>query len=209
MKRYIIAAGAVALLALAPARELAAQPWEAGLPGDDVVSLALRLGGVSPSTTLTDNAEFGGGLAGGASFTYWATRNLGIRLNYELAKTEGNRIETSTASQEDPTVSFYGGEVNLRFPLGTGGSVVLSPYAGGGAGIKQYDWSLDSTGIDRDLVFAWNMTGGVELRPASSPWVGLVLEAKRYSSKYKWHAMAWNQPSFNDILFTAGISLNH
>jgi opacity protein-like surface antigen len=208
MKRYIIAAAAAVALASAPVRELAAQPWDAGLPGDDVVSLALRLGGVSPTTTLPDNAKFSGGIAGGASFTYWATRNLGIRLNYELAKTEGNDITTSTASQEDPTVSFYGGEVNLRYPARTG-SLVLSPYAGGGAGVKQYDWSLDSTGIDRDLVFAWNLTGGLDVRSVGTPWAGLVLEAKRYSSKYKWHAMFWDQPAFNDIVFTVGITLNH
>lgn len=208
MKKYIFAAAAGAVLALAPGRELAAQPWEAGLPGDDVVSLALRLGAVAPTTTLTDDTKFSGGLAGGASFTYWATRNLGVRLNFELAKTEGNNIETAAASQEDPTVSFFGGELNLRYPLGSG-SLVLSPYAGGGAGMKQYDWSLDSTGVDRDLVFAWNLTGGLEIRPVSSPWIGAVFEAKRYSSKYQWHAMYWDPPVTNDLLFSAGISLNH
>jgi opacity protein-like surface antigen len=208
MKKFFFAAAAGALLALAPGRELAAQPWDAGLPGDDVVSLALRLGAVSPTTTLTDNTKFSGGLAGGVAFTYWATRNLGLRLNYELAKTEGNDLPTAAASQEDPTVSFFGGELNLRYPVGTG-SLVLSPYAGGGAGMKQYDWSLDSTGIDRDLVFAWNLTGGLDIRPVSSPWVGVVLEAKRYSSKYQWHAMSWDKAGFNDLLFSVGLTLNH
>ncbi len=207
MKRYIIAAAAGAVLALSPGKELAAQPWQAGLPGDDVVSLVIRAGAVSPTTTLTDNTKFSGGFAGGASFTYWPIRNLGLRLNYEMAKTEGNKLPTAAASQEDPTVSFMGGELNFRYPLGTG-SMVVSPYAGGGAGIKQYDWSLDSTGISRDLVFAWNLTGGLDIRPISAPWVGVVLEAKRYASKYQWHAMFWDKPAFNDLLFTVGISLN-
>ena len=208
MKRYIIAAAAGALLALGPARELAAQPWEAGLPGDDVVSLALRVGAISPTTTLTDGTKFGGGIAGGASFTYWPTTHLGLRLNYELAKTEGNKLDEAAASQEDPTVSFFGSEINLRYPVETG-SLVLSPYGGGGIGAKMYDWSLDSTGIDSDLVFAWNMTGGLDIRPVQSPWIGVVLEAKRHSSKYKWHSMFWNQPNFSDLLFTVGVSLNH
>lgn len=208
MRKYIIAAAAGALLALAPGRELAAQPWDAGLPGEDIVSVALRLGAVSPRTTLTDNTKYSGGLAGGASVTYWATRNIGLRLNYELGKTEGNDIPTSAASHEDPTVSFFGGELNLRYPVASG-SLVVSPYVGGGAGMKQYDWSLDSTGIDRDLVFAWNMTGGLDIRPVSSPWIGFVFEAKRYSSKYQWHAMYWDPPMTNDLLFSAGITLNH
>ena len=208
MKRYIIAAAVGAVLAVTPGRELAAQPWQAGLPGDDVVSLALRLGAVSPTTTLTDGTEFSGGLAGGASFTYWATPNLGLRLNYELGNTTGNKLPAVAASQEDPTVSFFGGEVNLRYPVGSG-SLFFSPYAGGGAGMKQYDWSLDSTGIDRDIVFAWNLTGGLDIRPVSSPWIGVVLEAKRYSSKYQWHAMYWDPPVTSDLLFSVGLSLNH
>ena len=207
MKKFIVGATFGAMIALSSPADLSAQPWQAGLQGDDAVSLALRLGAVAPSTTLPDDAEFSGGLGGGASLTYWAHPNIGLRANYEMGKTEGNDILTSRPSQEDPTVSFFGGELDFRYPI-IGGSMGLAPYIGAGAGMKQYDWSEDSTGIDRDLVFAWNLTGGLDIRPVSSPWVGVVLEAKRYSSKYKFHQYALDQQSFNDLLFTIGISLN-
>jgi hypothetical protein len=215
MKRYIIAAAVGAVLAIAPGRELAAQPWEAGLPGEDVVSLALKLGAVSPMTTLEDGTEFSGGLAGGASFTYWAIPNMGVRLNFQRGKTEGNAasraeqgLPTAAASQENPTVTFAGAELNFRYPVGAG-SMVISPYAGGGAGGKEYHWSEAITGVERDLVFVWNLTGGLDIRPVSAPWLGVVLEAQRFTSKYKWHAMFWDEPKFNDMVYTVGISLNH
>ena len=208
MKKLLIATAVGAVLALSSAGDLAAQPWQASLPGEgDSFSLGLRLGAVTPTTTLPDGSEFSGGLGGGVSATYWAHRYIGLRANYEFGKTEGNRVALAPASQEDPTMSFFGGEVDLRYPMGSGG-IAWFPYAGAGLGGKMYDWSKDSTGIDRDLTFAWNLTGGVEIRPVSTPWVGVALEAKRYSSKYKWHSYFWDEPNVSDLVFSIGVTLN-
>lgn len=207
MKKLLFAAAVGAALAVSSAGQLSAQPWDAGLPGDDVFSLGIRLARVQPSTTLPDGTEFSGGFGGAISATYWMNDYAGLRANYELGMTEGNHLDLAAASQEDPTVSFFGAELDLRYPV-LNGSLSIAPYVGAGAGGKMYDWSKDSTGIDRDLTFAWNLTGGVELRPISSPWLGVALEAKRYSSSYKWHAMGWDQPTFNDLYFTLGVTLN-
>jgi opacity protein-like surface antigen len=207
MKKLLFAVTVGAALSLSSVGNLSAQPWDAGLPGDDVFSLGLRLGAVSPSTTLPDGSKFSGGIGGALSATFWANQYAGLRANYEFGKTEGNDLELAPASHENPTVSFFGGELDLRYPVLTE-SLSLFPYVGAGAGGKMYDWSEDSTGIDRDLTFAWNLTGGVEVRPLSSPWIGVALEAKRYSSSYKWHASQWDPPTFSDLYFSLGVTLN-
>ena len=207
MKKLMIAAAVGAVLALSSGGALSAQPWQAGLPGDDLLSIGIRLGALSPTTTLPDGSKFSGGLGGAISATYWPFDHVGARATYELGKTEGNHLQLAPASLENPTVSFFGGEVDLRLPM-RASSIAWFPYVGVGAGGKMYDWSEDSTGIDRDLTFAWNLTGGLDIRPVSAPWVGVVLEAKRYSSKYKWHSNFWDEPNVNDLFFSVGVTLN-
>lgn len=207
MKRVLIAVAVTLVLGAGSGAELTAQPWQAGLPGNDIASLALQLGALSPASTLPDGGGFNGGFAGGITGTYWASSLVGLRGNFLQSSTSGNRAAGSRAGLEDPSVRFFGGDLALRYPM-SASSMAWFPFVALGGGAKVYDWSIDSTGFDTDLTFAWNAGGGIEVRPASTPWIGLVAEARRYTSKYKWHAHHLEEPQVNDMFFTVGVSLN-
>lgn len=207
MKRALLAFAAGVLLATWPGAEASAQPWSAGLAGQDVASLAIHFGGLAPRTTLPDGAAFSGGPGAGISGTYWPSRYLGFRGNGFVASTSGNRADRTKAGQEDPTIHLFGGETLLRYPMNSGG-LSWFPYIGLGGGAKNYDWSEDLTGWDSDLVFAWNAVGGLDIRRTTSPWYGMLVEVRRYSSKYKWHGHTLTEPVVNDLFLTIGLTLN-
>lgn len=207
MNRGLITAMAVLAIGSISGSKLAAQGWEAGLPGDDVFSVGIQVGAVSPSTTLPDGGGFENGFAGAVSATYWTGPHVGLRANLAIGSTSGDETPGSLAAAEDPSVMFYGGELVARYPVGTS-SLVVSPYAGLGGGVKLYDWEGWRTGLDKDLTFAWNLSGGLDIRPVSTPWIGFIVEAKRFTSKYKWHALNFEEPTVNDYLFSVGVSLN-
>ncbi len=208
MKGIVTAAAAAALLSFWPGAELAAQPWYAGLPGDDVASLALQVG-MRGKTTLPDDASFGTSVGAGIAATFWPTTHLGFRGTFLGTKMQGDEGPNGAkAGREDATLMMYNLELMLRRPMGGTGSFAYAPYVGVGAGGKTYQWTEWLTGHEYDFTYSWGFSAGVELRPTSSPWYGFQLEVKRYSSHYKWHGFHIEQPVVSDMLFTAGISIH-
>lgn len=209
MMRSVLAVAATAILLAWTGSELAAQPWYAGLPGDDVGSLAIQVGAVSPTTELPDGGGFQTGIAAGVTGTFWPFRHLGFRGSLLTGKTNGDRgpNNNSKAGLENPTLLLYNAEIAFRYPV-VGGSLAWFPFVAAGGGGKTYYWSERLTGFPRDFTYAWTFAAGLEFRRTSSPWYGFVLEVKNFNSKYKWHGWHFDEPIMRDMIFTAGITLN-
>jgi hypothetical protein len=207
MKNVGYSVAAALLLVAWPGAEAAGQLWSAGVAGEDVGSVALHLGAVSPRTTLPDGAAFSGGVSGGVTGTFWPGRYIGFRGNLMTGRTTGNRAPRTKAGQEDPMLILFGADAAVRYPM-TSGSLSWFPFAAFGGGAKVYDWSENLTGFESDLTYAFNFGGGVDIRPRSNPAYGFVVEMRQYTSKYKWHGHTLNEPRVNDLFVTVGVSLN-
>jgi hypothetical protein len=208
MKGILSIVAAAACLSVGSVSELAAQPWSAGLPGDDVASLAVQLG-IRTQVTLPDDASFGSSAGAGIAATFWPRTHVGFRGSFLATKISGDEGPNGAkAGREDATLMMYGLELMLRRSVGASGRYAYSPYLGLGGGGKTYQWTEWLTGHQYDFTYSWGFSAGVEIRPTASPWYGLQLEMKRHSSQYKWHGFHIEEPVISDMFFTAGISIH-
>lgn len=209
MKRILLMSVGILWLSVGMGPELFGQGQQIGLPGHDVASIALHIGALAPLQNLPDGTSFNSGIAGGVSATAWPFRNLGVRGTVMMGQSAGapGPGSTSPAGLEKPTVGLYSLELAVRQPMANG-RFSWFPYLAGGIGGKQYLWSEKFTGVEWDMAFAWTMSGGLDVRPMTSPRLGVVLDVSRFSSKYIWHGFLWDRPGVSDLRVTAGLTLN-
>lgn len=216
MRNQMVILGAVLILLLYPTSEASAQFWQAGRLGDDIGSLGIIAGVVSPTTTLPDGSSHDAGTAIGATGTVWPLDYLGARASVVYGKTAGVHGERfSAAAAHDPKVFLYSAELAIRYPF-AGERFSWFPYLSGGPGAKSYRWAIDRPRVG-DTSFAWSIGGGVDVRPTRSGSVGIQVDVRNYQSRYQWHGLgyraavpddqAWG-PILNDVVITAGLTLN-
>jgi opacity protein-like surface antigen len=218
MRKNSLFAGAVLVSAMVLATDLSAQFWEAGRPGQDVATLAILGGAISPTTTLPDGSSHSSGAAVGIAGTWWFHRFAGVRGSFTYTQVEGQAepsMPFSAAATQDPTIWLYGIDLTLRYPVVADGYAV-SPYLMAGPGGKSYRWSIENPRIG-DSGFAWSYGGGVDVRPTRSGSLGIVLEVENHRSRYMWHGLGLRAvapdyqavgPLLNDIVFSAGLTLS-
>lgn len=224
----------IALLGLnLSASPVSGQLWDAGVPGEDLGSLALLFGSVAPQSSLPDGASFASGIAIGGSASWWPFRYVGFRGHVVRAKTDGQEgHEFSSVAFEEPVVWLYSADVAVRYPL-VGQRIALAPYIAAGYGGKSYEWSLNrlSAGSHGNTTFGWTLAGGAEIRPGSSGWYGLRLEIANQRSEFRFFEYAGPHPQhefyrqeavvhegvvpgnlefpdMNDLILSVGVTLN-
>ena len=187
---------------------LSAQLWEAGAPGDDVASVALSVGMVSPRTTLPDGSSFENGIALGLAGTWWGHRYFGLRAAVLRSETNGvHGAELSGVGFQDPTIWLVDADVLLRLPF-DGGRFTWFPYVAAGVGLKSYRWTITNTRRGDTSLGDVIWAAGLEFRPGGNGWYGLKLEAKNHNSQYEFQEFIKNAQDMNDLVFTAAITLN-
>jgi hypothetical protein len=179
-------------------------------------SLGLHAGAVAPQTTLPDGSSHSSGAVFGAVGSVWPLDFVGVRVSVAYGKTEGVEGEVfSAAAAHDPRVWLYSAEVALRYPFASN-RIVWFPYLSAGPGGKSYRWAIERPRIG-DSALAWSYGGGIDIRPAATGRVGIVLDLRNYRSRYMWHGLGVRAtvpeykaygPMLNDVLFTAGITFN-
>lgn len=207
--KFCSAAAAALFLALAAPAQLSGQRVYTGLPGQDVGSIALNLGAILPSTSLPDGSNFNSGLAGGAAITIWPFRHLGMRGNllYGQSGVSPGAGSRARVALEDPNVLLYSGELALRYPMESG-RFAWFPYLSAGVGGKTYRWAHEFTGLKSNFNGALTYSGGVEVRPSSSPRYGFVVGMSQYRTTYSWHSFHFDNADLTDTMVTVGVTFN-
>ena len=205
---FDIAAAAMLLMA----QPLSAQLWEAGLPGEDVGSLAVNFGVVSPATEFPDDgSSFEQGSAFGAALTYWPFDHVGLRAHVLRGKTPGDHGDLSpcppapcsSVGYENPVVWFYALEAAVRRPMGDDGFAWF-PYASTGVTGKSYRWEIDRPRVGYTDI-GWTAAGGIEVRTSATGPFGFVAEVRTYQTQFNTLGKSENQ---SDLAFTAGVTLS-
>jgi hypothetical protein len=207
-KGAFLTAAAAVLLAVQP---LSAQLWEAGLPGDDIGSVALIVGVVSPTTEFADDgSSFTQGTAFGAAITYWPFDHMGVRGHVLRGKTPGdhgnlacNPTPCSAVGYEEPVVWLYAAEAAFRRPMG-GTGFAWFPYVSAGVVGKSYRWQYDRPKVGYTDI-GWTAGGGIEVRTDATGPFGFVVEVRTYSTQFNTLGKSENQ---SDLAFTAGVTLS-
>jgi len=163
----------------------AAQWWDAKPLGEDLGSVGIQLGMMSPTTTFSDGSSFDSGIAVGLSGSLWPTRYVGARTRIVRSQHSGQHGEVfSPVGAEDPTIWLYNLELAVRYPM-QANSFGWFPYVGLGMGGKAFQFSTGRRGAN-----AWGrvMSGGVELRPANSSGFlgisGVDIGVQQYKNTY-------------------------
>lgn len=207
MKRLAVCWCSAIVLVASSGEKVAAQLWNAGLPGEDIASISLQVGAASPITTLPDGAYFEDGLALGATGTLWAHRYLGFRGAVTRSETNGVHGEAfSAAGVMHPTVWFYDVAVLLRVPM-VGNRLTWFPYVATGVGGKSYRWAIPNTRRGDTSLGGLTLAGGLEVRPGRTGWYGLQLEVKNHRSTYDFFEFRDDPQDINDLVFAVGITL--
>jgi hypothetical protein len=209
MKRVFAASAAALILAAQP---LSAQLWQAGLPGDDVGSLALNLGVLSPATEFADDgSSFDQGTAFGVGFTYWPFDHVGLRTHVLRGETPGNHGNLSpcppnpcsAVGHQQPVVWHYALEGAVRLPMG-GAGLAWFPFASAGVTGKSYRWSIDRPRVGYTAP-GWTAAGGIEVRTRATGPFGLLAEVRTYQTSFE---TLGKSEGHSDFAFTAGVTLN-
>jgi hypothetical protein len=210
MKRLLSLAVAAGLLAAQP---LSAQlGWEAGMPGNDIGSVSLNAGVLSPTTEFTgDRSSFDQGTALGASLTYWPARHLGLRTHVLRGRTPGNHGDLapcpptpcSAIGYQQPIVWHYALEAGVRRPMG-GAGLAWFPFASAGVTGKSYRWSVDVPRVGYTAP-GWTAAGGIEVRSRATGPLGFIAEARTYRTRFQ---TLGKSQDHSDFAFTAGMTLN-
>jgi hypothetical protein len=196
---------------LLPVRGAEAQLWTTGQPGDDVGSIAVLFGQLSPNSTFSeDGSGFESGTVIGASGTGWLFRRLGVRAHFLRGETEGNHGNTNcevappcaAVSYQKPTVWAYGLEGVARLPMGSE-SFTWFPYISVGGAGKSYRWSFGQ--VEGNTSWGMTAAAGIELRPGATSGLGLVAEFRNYRTPFDYFGVDEAQ---NDYVFSAGLSIN-
>jgi hypothetical protein len=193
---------------------LSAQIWEAGLPGDDIGSVAVTGGVVAPSTNFSDDgSHFESGGIFGLALTYWPFEHFGLRTHVMRGKTQGNHGDMAATCPpapcspigfQEPVVWHYSLEAALRRPMGGSGGTAWFPFVSVGATGKSYRWSIERPWVGY-TGGGWTAAGGVELRMAATGPFGFIAEARTFQTRFQ--ALGKNQ-THSDFAFTAGLTLS-
>jgi len=224
MNRVIVTAVAAVGIAASWATTLSAQLPSGPAPGNEIASVDVKLGMLSPQTTFTDESfgesSFDNGLAVGFSAAAWPLldRRVGIKGQVVRSKTEGtNSIsEFAPIAINDPTVYLYTLEVAIRHPMEMG-SLSGFPYLSLGYGGKHYTWAVSQHREDKFI--AWTGAAGYELRLTAMGAFGLTAELRGYQSNFRAFGIddgTWEFGHYGgnvggvknvDLLFSTGVSL--
>jgi len=205
MKSICMSFLVTAILTAIPAG-MASGQWTAGIPGEDVFSVGLHVGMLAPTSELSDGTSFESGTSIGLSLTWWPFLRLGLQGFAFRSETEGVASPPTAASYHDPVVKGFSVGPAVRLPM-SGGRFALAPYAAAGIGAKHYTWAIDRPSAT-DAAIAFSLAGGIDIRPASSPQYGLIVDVRNHRSDYAWHGFQSDGQAQNDIILTAGVSLN-
>ena len=198
----------LAVIAMVHATEVSAQQQVAqrfggdSHPGMDVISFSVHGGGFFSASSFAGGARFEDTGAFGASATFWAHSNLGIRGNFlwyqpnVLVGTEELAIVG-----EDPDVFHYSGDLVLRMPVPGGDNMSWFPYLLGGVGGKTYDFST----LESETDLTGNVGLGLELRFGQDGRWGVHTEVRDYISNL---TVAELDETIHDVIWTGGISIN-
>lgn len=194
-KKGSMAAAAVAAMAFAAAPVTA---QSSALPGSDVFTISLFGGGFSPLSDLGAGEFTTGGTVGG-TVGAWFGRYVGVRANVLWGSTDVSGAAPQGLVGESPNAWLYTGDLLVRYPWTTGSGAAFV-YAVGGLGAKTYDFNRLSSETD----FAGNVGLGGEYRFTTGRW-GIIAEVRDFISKFDAFGVSNTQ---NDLLWTAGVSLN-
>jgi hypothetical protein len=212
--RRVLAATVFAFLCsfAQPAAQLSAQIFS-GLgvaePGNDVLSLGVIYGTMTPKTRFRDGGGFDNGSLIGGSAAFWLNRYMGLQFSVAFSKhgtlnaTDGG---VSVVSGRDPSIQTYQGDLLGRYPL-PAGAVTVSPYVGIGGGWKYFNWKWDSVGgrNSRGMDGAWSYVGGLEARFGAQKRFGLRGEYRDLRSSF---ARLGEDLTHKDRVFVGGLLLN-
>ena len=110
----------------------------APLVAQRAVTLSAQGGGYSSTSNLNDaGADFDTGFSLGGGVGVVLTKNIALRANFTWAQSNFDGPSTMSLSGSDINRFYYGGDIQLRVPVGR-----FSPYVFGGAG----GVTLDETG---------------------------------------------------------------
>ena len=146
-------------------------------PGDDVVSVGVIFGQMSPQTRFRDGGGFDTASLLGGTLNFWFHRHMGVQVNAlstdhgTLGASDGR---SSIVSGRDPRIWTIQGDFVVRLPLAAGG-LTVSPYGAAGGGWKSYKWVFDPQGGPdaRGFDTAWSLAFGVEARFGAESRFGL------------------------------------
>ncbi|MQA89480.1 MAG: outer membrane beta-barrel protein [Gemmatimonas sp.] len=209
MKRVFAGAAAALILAVQP---LSGQLWEAGLPGDDIGSLAVNFGVLSPTTEFPDDgSSFDQGTGFGMALTYWPSDHFGLRTHVMRGETPGNHgnlapcppTPCSAVGYQEPVVWHYSAEAAVRRPMG-GAGFAWFPYASAGVTGKSYRWSIDRPRVGY-TGGGWTAAGGIEARTGATGPLGFMAEVRTYQTRFQ--TLGKNQGQ-SDFALTAGVTLS-
>jgi hypothetical protein len=177
MLRATILTGAFLALVV-PQGELQAQLGFAPAPGDEVATIAVLGGALSPRTTFDDGSTFATGAGAGMSLTGWANGLLGFRATLFRSTHDGQNESDplSAIAVNDPIVWTGTAEVVLRRTMGK-----WFPYVSGGVAGKSYTWASRHVG---DVTSGWTAAGGIEVRPNILGRIGLIAELRNTYSQF-------------------------
>ena len=178
-------------------------------PGEDVISLAVIYGRITPETRFRDGGGFDSSTLLGGSATFWLNRYAGLQFSVvfsehtALLASDGRE---SVVSGRDPDVQTYQGDLLARYPITTG-VLTLSPYVALGGGWKYFNWTWDSVGGrgSRGMDGAWSYVGGLEARFGAERRLGARAEFRDLRSKF---ARYGEDLTHQDRIFTGGLLLN-
>jgi hypothetical protein len=220
MMRAAVSAVVVFVLALASAAESSAQLPAGPRAGEELGSVAVRLGLLAPQTKFQDDSfgesSFDNGMALGVSVATWPIlgNRIGLRGSMIRSQTDGRNSTSEFApiAVNDPNVYLYTGEIAVRQPMANG-----YPYVAVGYGGKHYTWKVSSHKVSRFAT--WTAATGSDLRPASLGMLGVNVELRGYRSNFR--AFGIDDGTFEDgplggkvggvknldLLFTTGFSV--
>lgn len=215
MKGLSLGLSLAVLVAILVPSAAPAQLWQAGAPGEDVLSARLYLGVLQPLTDYADGSSLETGASFGVGGSYWPTRYLGLTADVFRSQ---NEVATgsgfSALADQDPTVWLYNLSAALRVPIVTG-NLALAPYIAGGPTAKSYKWAVYQPqmgglfdrpyGGGRNTSFGWSYGGGLEIRLGQSGNFGIVADARSIRSDFDWFGLRTDQ---SDMMFTGGITIH-
>ncbi len=187
---YVRKTAASALVVMFLAGSLAAQ--------DRGIVIFGHGGGYSSTSDLNDagTADFNTGFTVGGGVALLLTKNIAVRGNFTFAQSDIRGTGASGLEGAEINRFYYGGDIQLRFPLGS-----FAPYVFGGAGGVTLDPS-SSNSLDSFTKFAGRFGAGFSYEiPGTS--FGLFSEATGWV--YDFDRSGLDSTQF-DIGWTGGIS---